>query len=264
MAGGEGLEVQPPHHRRDTDGDHRSGRRPRPHEDLRRSHRPQGARHDQQLRRRRDALGHLAQLRGELQRLFLGQARRRSSPRPRTTSATALGTPAYAWGKYYDRFDLTKEPNEPNRFGWVVEIDPFDPNFVPKKRTALGRTKHEGAAGITNSDGRYVVYLGDDERFDYVYKFVTAGKVDPQNRAANFGLLDEGTLYVAKYNPDGTRHLDAAGPRPGAAHRGERLQEPGRRADRDPPRGRPPRRHQDGPARGHRGEPADATASTSC
>ncbi|MBB3021725.1 hypothetical protein FHR70_004831 [Microvirga lupini] len=115
-----------------------------------------------------------------------------------------LGTPAYAWGKYYDRFDLTKEPNEANRFGWVVEIDPFDPNFVPRKRTALGRTKHEGAAGITNSDGRYVVYLGDDERFDYVYKFVTAGKVDTQNRAANLGLLDEGTLYVAKYNPDGT------------------------------------------------------------
>ncbi|MFL5193517.1 MAG: PhoX family protein, partial [Microvirga sp.] len=114
-----------------------------------------------------------------------------------------LGTPAYAWGKYYDRFDLTQEPNEANRFGWVVEIDPFDPNFVPKKRTALGRTKHEGAAGITNSDGRYVVYLGDDERFDYVYKFVTAGKVDMRNRAANFSLLDEGILYVAKYNPDG-------------------------------------------------------------
>lgn len=115
-----------------------------------------------------------------------------------------IGTPAYAWGKYYDRFDLTKEPNEANRFGWVVEIDPFDPNFVPKKRTALGRTKHEGAAGITNRDGRYVIYLGDDERFDYVYRFVTAGKVDKENRAANFGLLDEGTLYVAKYNADGT------------------------------------------------------------
>ncbi|NBJ13400.1 PhoX family protein [Microvirga arsenatis] len=125
-------------------------------------------------------------------------------PEARNYKRYGIGTPAYAWGKYYDRFDLAKEPNEANRFGWVVEIDPFDPNFVPKKRTALGRTKHEGAAGITNSDGRYVVYLGDDERFDYVYKFVTAGKVDTRNRVANFGLLDEGTLYVAKYNADGT------------------------------------------------------------
>lgn len=125
-------------------------------------------------------------------------------PEAKNYKRYGIGTPAYAWGKFHDRFDLTKEPNEANRFGWVVEIDPFDPNFVPKKRTALGRTKHEGAAGITNSDGRYVVYLGDDERFDYVYKFVTAGKVDTQNRAANSGLLDEGILYVAKYNPDGT------------------------------------------------------------
>ena len=115
-----------------------------------------------------------------------------------------LGSPAYTWGKFYDRFNMAKEPNEPNRFGWVVEIDPFDPTFVPRKRTALGRTKHEGAAGITNRDGRYVIYLGDDERFDYVYKFVTAGKVDPIDRVANLGLLDEGTLYVAKYHPNGT------------------------------------------------------------
>jgi uncharacterized protein len=105
----------------------------------------------------------------------------------------------YSWGKFYNRFNLEKEPNEVNRFGWVVEIDPQNPNSTPKKRTAMGRIKHEGAAGIIAKDGRYVVFMGDDERYEYIYRFITKGKVTDKNP----DLLDEGTLSVAHYRADG-------------------------------------------------------------
>jgi len=111
------------------------------------------------------------------------------------------------WHPHDPRFDLAHNPNELNRHGWVVEIDPFDPQSTPVKRTALGRFKHENAALAETGDGRAVVYMGDDERGEFIYKFISRDKIDHHNPKANRDLLDHGTLYVARFdggdsNPD--------------------------------------------------------------
>ncbi len=106
----------------------------------------------------------------------------------------------YQWSKFDPRFNFAKNPNEPNRFGWVVEIDPMNPTSTPKKRSALGRFKHENAALTINKDGHIVVYLGDDERGEHLYKFVSTGKYNPNNPQENRELLEDGTLYVAKFS----------------------------------------------------------------
>lgn len=119
------------------------------------------------------------------------------------------------WHEVDPRFDLSKEPNEVNRFGWVVELDPYDPRAKPKKRTALGRFKHEGANVQIAEDGRVVAYSGDDERFDYIYKFVSKKRMkrgnDRHSRAHNLTLLDEGDLYVARFVGDTAAEIDGSG-----------------------------------------------------
>jgi uncharacterized protein len=110
----------------------------------------------------------------------------------------------YRWHVADPRFDIAANRNEPNRFGWVVEVDPWDPKSKPVKRTALGRFKHESAALSVDADNHVALYMGDDERNEYVYKFVCAQKYNKRNHRANRDMLDHGTLYVAKFNADGS------------------------------------------------------------
>ncbi|MGO1119981.1 PhoX family protein [Rhodovibrionaceae bacterium A322] len=106
----------------------------------------------------------------------------------------------YAWATADERFDISKHPNECNRAGYIVEIDPLDPTSTPKKRTALGRFKHENAEVVLAANGQVVVYMGDDERGEFLYKFVSDGRFDIGGNNAD--LLENGKLYVAKFNDD--------------------------------------------------------------
>jgi secreted PhoX family phosphatase len=110
------------------------------------------------------------------------------------------------WERFDPRFDVSKTPNEPNRFGYVVEVNPWDPGSTPVKHTALGRFKHEAANIFVTGDGTVVAYSGDDSRFEYLYKFVSSKKIqpgtDPGAITNNMTILDEGTLYVAKFSSD--------------------------------------------------------------
>lgn len=123
----------------------------------------------------------------------------------------------YGFEKIDDRFDTTIEGNENelNRFGYIVEVDPFDPTSTPKKHTSLGRFKHEGANVIIAEDGRVVAYSGDDERFEYLYKFVSRDRYVEGDRAHNMTLLENGDLYVARFTGNSpAAEIDGSGELP--------------------------------------------------
>ncbi len=124
----------------------------------------------------------------------------------------------YRWHTTDPRWDVSINPNEPHLFGWVVEIDPFNPKARPVKRTALGRFKHESAQYVLDKDGHVAFYMGDDERNEYIYKFVCSRKFkadhqrhhddehdqgrDHHHDDHRRDMLDDGTLYVARFNAD--------------------------------------------------------------
>ncbi len=107
----------------------------------------------------------------------------------------------YAWATTDERFDLSKHPHEPNRAGYIVEVDPTDPTSTPNKRTALGRFKHENVEVVVAKNGHVVAYSGDDERGEFLYKFVSRDKyIEGGNNAE---LLADGRLYVARFSETG-------------------------------------------------------------
>jgi uncharacterized protein len=140
-------------------------------------------------------------------------------PEPAVNALARYGMPSNPatnrrWDRVEERWDLSKHLNEANRFGFIVEIDPYDPDAAPRKRTHLGRFKHEAANSTLSNDGRPVIYMGDDERFDYIYKFVSSGRYRPGSRKHNMSLLDDGTLYVARFTGDSPGEIDGTGKLP--------------------------------------------------
>ena len=140
-----------------------------------------------------------------IQTYFMGQANKtREHENYQRFGLKGDATVLSFWGNYHERWNLDKHPQTGLHAGWIVELDPYDPEFIPIKRTALGRCKHEGCDVHINIDGRAVVYMGDDQAFEYIYRFVSRQKYVPGDREQNFNLLDEGELSVAEFTEQGT------------------------------------------------------------
>lgn len=139
-----------------------------------------------------------------IQKYFLGNARK-TSEYENYKRYGLLGdkTARSIWGKYHAHWDIAQHPQSALHAGWIVEVDPYDRSFTPIKRTALGRCKHEGCDVHINKDGRVVVYMGDDQVFEYVYRFISKHQYRVGDRKHNMSLLDEGKLSVAEFTDHG-------------------------------------------------------------
>ncbi len=125
-----------------------------------------------------------------------------TNPEIKKSKRFGLGSSA-DWHLYDSRFDLSLEPNEINRFGWVVEIDPYNPKSTPRKHSELGRFKHENCCVVIDQKTqKAVAYMGDDQYFEYFYKFISNDTFIKGDKQHNMTLLENGTLYVAKFNDD--------------------------------------------------------------
>jgi secreted PhoX family phosphatase len=137
-----------------------------------------------------------------------------SGPAASSLSATIKGTlnncssGRTPWGTYLTCEETTSnylDPTQPaNNYGWVLEIDPYGELALGKKRTAMGRFSHENAAYMVNADRRVAFYMGDDSTPGCIYKFIPTAAYSVTSRSANLDLLDSGTLYVARFNADGS------------------------------------------------------------
>ena len=140
-----------------------------------------------------------------VQAYFMGEAKKTSEHKNyKRFGLHGDETALSMWGQYHERWNINKHPQGGLHAGWIVEVDPYDPNFIPIKRTALGRCKHEGCDVHINNDNRVVVYMGDDQAFEYIYRFVSKKKYIPGNRKQSLSLLDEGELSVAEFTDQGT------------------------------------------------------------
>ena len=157
----------------------------------------------------------------------------------------------YAWEAVDARFDLPRTPTEPFRFGWIVEIDPRDPARAPVKRTALGRFAHEGASPFVAHNGRVAVYMGDDDKFEYIYKFVSDGRFDAKNPRREPRSARSRHLVHRAAGCERSGRMAAARVRPeGSAERGRRFSRSSRGADQGARGGERAGRNADGSNRG--------------